>query len=364
MKHRFDARRRRVLQWASLCTALPFQGLNAQTTKPSPVPLADMHTHFGMITRKLESSGLAEELRSERVALIAWKMIADGRWIRRTAHGIEQVSEPAPGELSAFFDQGFARMKAYLAANQLKTVLTPADVDAALAGEPHVVLACEGADFLEGRVERLDHAVAQGLRHLQLVHYIRTPVGDFQTKPPVHNGLSAMGRELVAACNARGVLVDLAHCTAPAVEQALEISKAPMVWSHGWVDADGGNWQDPYGYLKRRLSLNLAKKIAAQGGVIGLWALGLSRPGFDWTVAPGNTGSYAREIVRLIERVGPDHAAFGTDIEGVGPNWAVNRYSHLRSVVEHLQDMKVDARTIEKVAYGNYARVLKQALKS
>jgi hypothetical protein len=37
-------------------------------------------------------------------------------------------------------------------------------------------------------------------------------------------------------------------------------------------------------------------------------------------------------------------------------------YGDLRSVVEHLQDMKLDASVIDKLAHGNYARVLKRAL--
>lgn len=353
-------KRRRLLQaavaWAGAVPSL----VEAQL----PVAISDMHSHYGMILRKLSNAdpAFAEELRAQRVALVAWKMVADGRWIRSSGYGIEQVSEPAPGELSAYFNWGFDRMRAYLAAHKIKTVWTPADVDACLAGESGVVLASEGADFLEGRVEALDAVHAKGLRHLQLVHYIRTPVGDFQTKAAVHNGLSAMGQQLVRACNAKGVLVDLAHSTPAAVEQALDISRAPMVWSHGWVDGDGGNWQDPYGYLRRRLSVALAKRIAEKGGVIGLWGFGLSRPGFGYPLGAGDPRSYAREIARLADLLGPDHVAFGSDIEGVGSNWVLDSYGHLRSVVEYLQGMRLDPSVIDKLAHGNYARVLKKAL--
>jgi membrane dipeptidase len=329
------------------------------------VPIADMHSHYGMILRsKMIDSGLAEDMRSQRVALVAWKLVADGRWIRVTNTGIEQSSVPAPGDLAGFFNSGFDRMRAYVAEHKLRMVLAPADVDACLAGDAGIVLASEGADFLEGKVENLDAAFQKGLRHLQFVHYIRTPVGDFQTTAPVHNGLSEMGKRLVEACNAKGILVDLAHSTLPSVDQALEIAKAPLIWSHGWVDGDGGNWQDPYGFLKRRLSLAHAKKIAERGGVVGLWALGLSRPGLGWSVGARNTSAYAREIANLVDKIGADHVAFGTDIEGVGPNWAVNSYGDVRTVMDHLQEMKLPASVIERIAYANYARVLKAALKA
>jgi membrane dipeptidase len=252
-------------------------------------------------------------------------------------------------------------MRAYVAAQKLRTVLAAADVDACVAGEAGIVLAAEGADFLEGKVENLDAAYAKGLRHLQFVHYIRTPVGDFQTVAPSHNGLSAMGKQLVEACNAKHVLVDLAHSTGASVDQALAISKAPLLWSHGWVEGEGGSWQDQSGFLRRRLSVAHAKKIAERGGVVGLWGLGLSRPGL-WSVAARDTHAYAREIVSLVDKIGADHVAFGTDIEGVGPNWAINDYGHLRSVVNHLQEMKLPASVIERVACANYARILKTVM--
>ncbi len=358
-KHRLY--RRRLLQAALALLASPASALHGQQQR---IPIADMHSHYGMITRKITDSGLADDMRNHRIAIVGWKFVADGRWIRRTQRGIEQTREPAPGDLEKYFNASFDRMRSYIAEQKLRPILTAADVDACINGESGIVLACEGADFLEGRIENLDAAYGKGLRHLQFVHYIRTPVGDFQTIAPIHNGLSDMGKGLIAACNATGVLVDLAHATAESVDQALAISKVPVIWSHGWVDGDGGNWQDPYGYLRRRLSLAHAKKIAAHGGVVGLWALGLSRPGRGWTVGAGNTRAYASEIVNLINKIGGEHVAFGTDIEGVGPNWAINEYGHLRSVVDTLQDMKMSASTLERVAYGNYVRVLKSALKA
>jgi membrane dipeptidase len=358
---------------ALLCAALPPLALGpiAARGADSRVPIADMHSHFGIITRPaLSSADFAEALRAQRVALIAWSLPSDFRWIRAGASGIEQAREPVPGELSAFFHERLVRMKAYVERSGLRPVLAGADVDACVAGDSGVVLASEGADFLEGRVDDLGAFYAQGLRHVQFVHFIRNPIGDFQTVPPVHNGLSAAGKRLVEACNAQGILVDLAHSSWPAVEQALEVATKPLLWSHGWVDRTEGRWQDGAGYLQRRLSLSQARKIADRGGVVGLWGLALAKPGpsrtpgqGNWTVSGGDTRGYAREIVNLVDWLGADHVAIGTDIEGLGTSWSVNDYSHVRSVVDALQDLKLPARAIEQVACGNYARVLKAALK-
>jgi membrane dipeptidase len=362
----FDYRRRTLLR--ALLPALALGPFAARAAQP-PVPIADIHSHYGMIARAMRRSGLAEDMRAQRVALVAWSLPSDLRWIRGTATGVEQFREPERGSLAPFFAEMLGRMRAYVAENGLRTVLAAADVDACIAGEAGIVLASEGADFLEGRIENLDAVHDQGLRHLQLVHYIGNPIGDFQTRPSTHGGLSEIGKRLVEACNAKGILIDLAHSPGASIDQALAISKQPMVFSHGWVDQDEGRWQDAYGYLKRRLSLAHARKIAARGGVIGLWGLARSQPPAErtpgkgtWTVGHRDTAGYARELAHLVDWIGADHVAIGSDIEGVGRNFSVNDYAQVREVIDALEALKLPASVVEKVAFANYARVLKAAL--
>jgi membrane dipeptidase len=361
-------RRRTLLQAALPALAFGPSAVRAEVV----IPIADMHSHFGILQRTaLPSASFASDLRAQHVALIAWSLPSDLRWIREGETGIAQVSVPGAGELQAFFTDRLGRMRAYVQRSGLRLVLTQADVDACVAGESGVVLASEGADFLEGRVADLGAFYDRGLRHMQLVHYIRNPVGDLQTGPPAFNGLSDMGKQLIEACNDKGILVDLAHSSAAAVDQALAVAKAPVVWSHSWVDKSGGVPGDAYGYLQRRLSLDQARKISANGGVVGLWGLGLPRPGpshtpgeGNWTVARGDTRSYARELANLVNWLGAEHVGIGTDMEGVGAGWSVNNYDHVRGVIETLQDMKLPSSVIEQVAYKNYARVLRAALRS
>ncbi len=65
---------------ALLCAALPTLALGPIATRgaDSRVPIADMHSHFWIITRPtLSSADFAEELRAQRVALIAWSLPSD-----------------------------------------------------------------------------------------------------------------------------------------------------------------------------------------------------------------------------------------------------------------------------------------------
>jgi membrane dipeptidase len=147
-----------------------------------------------------------------------------------------------------------------------------------------------------------------------------------------------------------------------AIDHALQVSKRPLVWSHGWVDSQSGSPRDPFGFVKRKLGVTDARKITAAGGVIGLWGLGVNVAGWGWTARVQDRQGYAREIAKLVKLLGADHVGLGTDMAGVGSNWTVNDYGHVREVIGLLEAEKLDAATIEKVAFGNFARVLKAAL--
>ena len=113
------------------------------------------------------------------------------------------------------------------------------------------------------------------------------------------------------ACNAKGVLVDLAHSTSAAVEQALGVSHSPMVWSHGWVDGEGGVGRIRGLPQAQAVDSRWPSALQEQGGVIGSWGSGCRAPGRGWPVAAGDTKAYAREIAKLVDQLGPDHVGFG-----------------------------------------------------
>ena len=46
----------------------------------------------------------------------------------------------------------------------------------------------------------------------------------------------------------------------------------------------------------------------------------------DIALARPRLEGYAKELLYMVGQVGADHVGIGTDIEGVGPDWAVNDY--------------------------------------
>ena len=345
----------------ALGAAAALAGLHAPASRaqaPARPYLADMHSHYGMFLPRLFGLDLARHMQETGTMLLAWSATDDNRWIGMTPTGWQQTRQPAPGELWAAFQQRLAGYDDKLKGWNLAKALTPADVDAALAGSPRVVLATEGANFLEGQPERVAQAHAWGVRHLQLIHFIQSPLGDRQTAEPVHGGLTPLGAKVVAECKRLGILVDLAHGTPALVDGVLQASDAAPVWSHSWISAQGGSWTEP-SYIARSLSPATARTIAARGGAVGLWTVRVSR---DPAYPVHNATSYADEIVRMCELIGPRHVAFGTDMEGAGPGPILSNYVDLREVADQLVRRGLPEAAVHDVFIGNYARLVKAAM--
>ena len=87
-------------------------------------------------------------------------------------------------------------------------------------------------------------------------------------------------------------------------------------------------------WRRRQLSLEMAKEIAQRGGVVGLWALA---PDVGKTVE-----AYADRMLELVEWLGEDHVAFGTDMNGLGPFSVLSSYADLKRVIDHWRQRGVN----------------------
>ncbi|MBC7603349.1 MAG: membrane dipeptidase [Ramlibacter sp.] len=319
--------------------------------------MADMHSHYGMFMPRFFGFDLARHMAETGTTLLAWSVTDDSHWIGRSNGRLTQLKEPQPGELWAKFQERLAGYEAKRKAWKIDLALTPADIDSAVAGHPRILLATEAANFLEGQPERVAQAHALGIRHMQMVHFIHSPLGAHQTGQPQHGRITPAGAQVVRECKRHGIVVDLAHGTANFVDGALDASDAVMVWSHSWISARGGDWQAP-GYIARSLSLASAKKIAARGAV-GLWTV---RVHGDPQYTVTSVRSFADEMMRMCDLVGPDHVAFGTDMEGAGPGPILSDYADLRDVADNLARRGLPDETLHNVFIGNYARIVKLAM--
>lgn len=343
---------RRTFMTAALTLAAPraFEPRAARAQSRAPV-YADMHSHIGLLGGR---TSIREAMVPNAMLVVCRKIVADGPVIRRfPGKGVRQVREPTAGELSSRFERILARVRSEHQAEALPEIIDTAGLQRVMgASEPAVVIGAEGGDFLEGELTRLEAARREGLVHLQLVHYRVSELGDIATDRPLHEGLTAFGRQVVGECNRLRILVDLAHCTSDGIAQALEISTRPMVYSHGHVTSTAPHWTQS-GVRARAVSAQLARKIAEKGGVIGLWPLGHQFRTLD---------AYARGLLDLVESLGAAHVGVGTDMFGLGGSTAMPGYAQFAELEELLVKRGLKSEDVRNVLGANYLRVLGAAL--
>jgi len=318
------------------------------------IPIADAHNHLGLLRGNDGRIPMLGQLMKESgVNLLSWSLVSDYPFLGLTKNGIGQYKSANVGDFKASYNSEIEKILKGLIVNGVKVIKNAEDLQQSSQETPYVCLTAEGADFLEGNLDFLGQAYEQGIRHVQLVHYCKNPIGDIQTERPEHGGLTAFGKDLVAALNQHGMLIDLAHSTSESVGQALELSKVPVIWSHSYISESPSSWTSS-GYRSRALSLKDAKKIADAGGAVGLWGLGVS--------FGGGIYGYVDEILRMINLIGADHVMFGSDQDGLAGGAVINRLYDLRFVVDTLIKKGLNEKTIRAVAFENYARCLKTAM--
>jgi membrane dipeptidase len=236
---------------------------------------------------------------------------------------------------------------AMIAEQQLGPVIDTASLHAAPSRGPSVIVTSEGADWLDTSIERLDEAYEKyHLRHLQLTHYRVNDLGDIQTEPPMHGGLTDFGAEVVRACNRRGIVVDVAHGTYDLVKRAAAVTEKPLVLSHTSLTGH------PSAY-SRTISPDHARVIAGTGGVIGIWPPASIYP---------NKAAIARGMARMVDVAGIDHVGLGSDMLGLTGPSSFDSYRELPELAAALLAAGFNAEETGKILGGNYARVFAATL--
>lgn len=128
-------------------------------------------------------------------------------------------------------DTVFAMVRRYPA--HLELARTADDVERiAKAGRVASLIGVEGGHSIGSSLATLRILARLGARYLSLTHNDDTPWSDSATGEHPHGGLTRFGEEVVRELNRCGVLVDLSHVSDDTMRQAIEISEAPVIFSH------------------------------------------------------------------------------------------------------------------------------------
>lgn len=309
----------------------------------------DIHSHAGRaigrtnVPQNAPFTPVAAPMRDGGMAVICLAMVADTPTLELTPERrIRAMRDAEPGELYEWSKLSFARLAALVAEQKLGVVTDAASLRAAPTSGPSVIVSAEGADFLEGRIDRLEEAYrVHRLRHLQLTHYRINELGDIQTQPGVHGGLTEFGADVIRTCNRLGIVVDVAHGPVDLVKRATSVTTKPLVISHTSL----ANRPLPN---SRLISPDHAKIVADTGGVIGIWP--------PSSVFP-DIAALAAGMARMVDATGVDHVGIGTDMNGLTAPPTFSSYRQLPDLAVALKARGFRDDDVLKLLGGNYARV-------
>ncbi len=188
---------------------------------------------------------------------------------------------------------------------RLRIVRTARDLSALLAEPPGkgllgAVLATEGLQPLEGRLENVDRLYDAGFRITGLTHFFDNEVGG-SAHGWDKGGLTAFGRQVVQRLQERRMIIDLAHASPALIDDVLAMTTRPVLVSHTGVK---GTCPGP-----RNLSDDHLKAIARTGGVIGIAY-------FEGAVCELSIAAIVKAIRHAADVAGVDHVALGSDYDG------------------------------------------------
>lgn len=144
----------------------------------------------------------------------------------------------------------------------LRLTGTVAEIRAAKkAGRIASLMGIEGGHAIENSLGSLRAYYDLGVRYMTLTHNVHTDWADAAAdRPARHQGLTAFGEKVVFEMNRLGMLVDLSHTSVDTMDDALRVSRAPVIFSHSNAQAVCP--------VPRNVPDDILQRLPANGGVV------------------------------------------------------------------------------------------------
>ena len=206
------------------------------------------------------------------------------------------------------------------------------------------LLGLEGGHAIENSLGALRAYYDLGVRYMTLTHNVTLDWADAALDSAKHKGLTPFGDSVVREMNRLGMLVDLAHVSPGTMSAALNVSQAPVIFSHSGARALVD--------VPRNVPDSILRRVTTNGGIVMVpFVTGFVSPAvllYDQSTRPvmkdlqakyGNdTAAITREIkqwraahiepratlsqvadqIEYVRKVaGVDHVGIGSDFDGI-----------------------------------------------
>ena len=250
------------------------------------------------------------------------------------------------------------------------------------------LIGMEGGHGLENSLGVLRACHALGARYLTLTHNVTTDWADAALGAPRHGGLTDFGRDVVWEMNRLGMLVDLSHVSPATMSAALDVTRAPLIFSHAGARAlvdHPRNVPDP-----------ILARVRANGGIVMVTfvppfvsseaaafeqrreaeekqlaasvadAAERRRALEAWDAANPRPRATLAQVADHIEHVrdvaGADHVGIGSDLDGIDHvPVGLEDVSKFPDLLAELARRSWSDEDLAKLAGGNLLRVLREA---
>lgn len=248
------------------------------------------------------------------------------------------------------------------------------------------LMGAEGGHSINNSLGTLRSFYRLGVRYLTLTHNLNTDWADSATDEPRHNGLTEFGREVVREMNRLGMLVDLSHVAPATMHDALDVTEAPVIFSHSSARAVCDHPRDVGDDVLARLAdnggtcmitfvpafinpavreWNLELEQAAEKAGVDprdIAAVTRFREGYDKPEPKASIDDVVAHVEHAREVAGIDHIGLGGDFDGVSslPE-GMQDVSTYPALAATLAERGWSAEDLAKLAHGNICRTFAEA---
>jgi membrane dipeptidase len=206
------------------------------------------------------------------------------------------------------------------------------------------LLGLEGGHAIENSLGLLRDYYDLGVRYMTLTHNVTLGWADAALDSARHGGLTPFGDSVVLEMNRLGMLVDLAHVSPGTMSRALDVTRAPVIFSHSAaramvdvarnvpdsilrrVPANGGVVMVPFvtGFISPEVAAYDRASGAAMRDIrkrLGPDTAAVRAAASQWRAAhpkPRATLAQVADQIEYVKKiVGPDHVGIGSDFDGI-----------------------------------------------